>query len=198
MSMECTTAEGQDAQVLAPDDAALPPVRATNVSPVDTLVGVWSLVHTKPRNEKALAGHLAKLGIGFFLPLARCSRRYGGRTVQVQIPLFPGYLFLCGGEEERYATLTTHRAVNVIRVANQEGLKEELRHLYRVTTSEEPVDLYPGIRRGRRCRVIRGILKGLEGVVLRRRDVCRVYVAIEILGQSAEVEIDPSLLEPID
>ena len=98
-------------------------------SSIDSLEGRWWLVHTKPRNEKAIAVDLAARGIGFFLPLARLHRRYGGRTTQVQIPLFPGYLFLCGGEDERYATLMTHRAVNVIYAADQVGLKAELRQL---------------------------------------------------------------------
>ena len=91
----------------------------------------------------------------------------------------------------------THRAARVIRVVDQERLRSELRHVYQVTASDEPVDLYPGLRRGRRCRVVRGSLRGLEGVVLRRRDPCRMYVGVEVLGQSAEVEIDPSLLEVI-
>ncbi len=166
--------------------------------PIDAAEGLWWLVHTKPRNEKALASDLERKGIQYFLPLARHRRIYGGRTFQVEIPLFSSYLFLCGGEAERYATLMTHRAVQVIAVADQARLKAELRHVYRATTSDQPVDLYPGIKRGRRCRVMRGSLAGLEGVVIRRRGMCRVYLGVEILGQSAEVEVDPSLLEVID
>jgi len=167
-------------------------------SPIDVLGGLWWVVHTKARNEKALATDLDHLGVGYFLPLARVRRRWGGRTATVRVPLFPGYLFLCGGYEERYATLMTHRAANVIEVGDQEGLRHDLRQIYRTVTGELPVDLFPGIRRGRRCRVVAGSLKGVEGVVLQRRSVCRVYVAVTILGQSAEVEIDPGLLEAVD
>ncbi len=122
---------------------------------------------------------------------------YGGRSQFVDIPLFPGYLFLSGGEHERYTTLMTHRAVQVIQVVDQERLKTELRHVYRAISSGRPVELYPGIQRGRRCRVVRGPLAGIEGIVLRRRDTWRVYLGVEILGQSAEVEVDPSSLEII-
>ncbi len=167
-------------------------------SPIDTLRGQWWVVHTKARNEKALAANLDSLNISYFLPLARVRRRYGRRVTQVRMPLFPGYLFLCGGAHERYATLMTHRAANVIDVADQERLKADLRQIYRAVNSEVPVDLYPGIRRGRRCRIVGCSLAGLEGVVLRRRGVCRVYLAVESLGQSAEVEIDPGLLEVIE
>ena len=117
---------------------------------------------------------------------------------QVRIPLFPGYLFLCGGSDARLVALRTHRCANVLEVADQERLKADLRHIHRVVESKEPVDLYPRLRRGCRCRVITGTLAGLEGVVLRRRGLWRVYVGVEFLGQSAELEIDPMLLEVID
>ena len=160
--------------------------------------GYWWLVYTKPRNEKALAGDLERLRIRHFLPLARVKRRYSGRTRYLQVPLFAGYMFLRGGVEERYATMDTRRVVNVIEVKDQVRLKHDLRQVGLATTSTEPLDLYPGIRKGRRCRVVAGGLKGLEGIVQRRRDACRVYVAVDVLGQSAELEIDPSLLEIIE
>jgi transcription termination/antitermination protein NusG len=167
-------------------------------SPLDSYIGRWWVVHTKSRNEKALATDLDRRGIAYFLPLVQTRRRYGGRVVYLQLPLFPGYLFLCGGEDERYETLMTHRAAAVITVVDQARLGAELRHVYRVTAAPGAVDLYPGLRRGRRCRVVRGSLAGLEGVVLRRRGMCRIYVGVEVLGQSAELEIDPSLLEAIE
>ncbi len=166
--------------------------------PIETFVGDWWVVHAKARNEKALGFDLEKLGIGYFLPLARVKRQYGRRRILVEIPLFPSYLFMCGGRDERSETLGTHRAANVIQVLDQRELKEQLRQIHRVTTSGKPVDLYTGLKRGTHCRVIRGCLKGLEGVVLRRRGTCRIYVAVEALGQSAELEIDADLLEAID
>ena len=173
-------------------------IEGQDLSPIDDLVGQWWLVHTKSRQEKALAADLRELNIGVFLPLARVRRHYGQRALQVQIPLFPTYLFMCGDEDARYATLMTHRAAQVIAVADQQRLKEELRQVHRVTASEHPVDLYPGLRKGRRCRITSGSLQGLEGVVIRRAGVCRVYLGVEVLSQSAELEIHPELLEIID
>lgn len=164
----------------------------------DAFGGYWWLVHTKSRQEKALADHLEKMAIGYFLPLVEMKRKYGKRVFHLQVPLFPGYLFLQGGHDERYAVLMTHRAAKVIDVVDQERLKTELRHVQCVVMSDEPVDLFPMIKRGRRCRVVKGSLAGLEGVVVRRRSTCRVYIGVEALGQSAELEIDPALLEIID
>ena len=164
----------------------------------DTFGGRWCALRTKSRNEKALASDLRRMEIGHFLPLVPTARHYGGRLRRVELPLFPGYMFLCGGEAERTAALTTHRVAGVLEAGDQEGLKTDLQRIHRLVSGDEPVDLYPGLREGRRCRVVGGSLVGLEGVVLRRRGVCRVYIALAMLGQSAQVEIDAALLEAID
>ena len=173
-------------------------VDTTETCLINVYTGRWWLVHTKSRNEKALASDLSALGIQYFLPLIQVKRKYASRVCCTDIPLFPGYLFMCGGDDEHYATLMTHRAAAVINVVDQERLRTELRHVYLVTMSSESVDLYPGLRRGRRCRIVRGSLAGLEGIVLRRRGSCRIYVGVEALGQSVELEIDPSMAEAID
>ena len=167
------------------------------IAPSDSLPGRWWLVHTKSRNEKALAAHLDRRGIDYFLPLVRPGQHNGGHQASIEIPLFPGYLFLRGGDEQRYVTLTTHRAAAVLNVFEQERLTAELATLHRAITGPESIDLYPGIREGRRCRIRSGHMRGVEGVVIRRRGVCRVFLAIGILGQSAEFEIAPALLDLI-
>jgi len=45
---------------------------------------------------------------------------------------------------------------------------------------------------------VRGTLGGLEGVVIRRRGPWRVYVGVDFLGQSAELEIDAADLVILD
>lgn len=165
---------------------------------IDRLDGRWWVLHTKPRNEKALARDLSAHGAGWFLPLVRLQRTYGRRSVHVEVPLFPGYVFLCGCLEDRLAALQTHRVANVLEVADQEGMRIDLSQVYRALSGDKAVDLYPGIRTGRRCRVSGGSLVGMEGVVIRRRNVWRVFLAVHALGQSAELEIDAALIELID
>jgi transcription antitermination factor NusG len=86
----------------------------------------------------------------------------------------------------------------VIRVPNQSQIEQELHEVRRLVSSDCPIDVCPAVVAGRRCSVTSGPLKGLEGVVIRRRDSCRVHVAVEVLGQGAEVEIDAGLLQVID
>ncbi len=168
------------------------------MGPAETVGGDWWLVHTLPRQEKALAADLDKLRIAYFLPLVRTRRRYGQRVRQIELPLFPSYLFMCGGGQERYAALMTHRAVAVLPVGDQERFKRELLDMRRVMSGLDTVKVYRGLQRGQRFRVRSGSLMGVEGVVRRERRTCQLFVGIEILQQSAVLEIEPQLLEPIE
>ena len=157
------------------------------------------MLHTKPRNEKALARDLYDRGLNYFLPLVAAARCYGRRRLEVLIPLFPSYLFLtCLSEGERFEALTTRRVVRMIEINDQACFRTELEQLRRVLTAGNKVDLYPSIKRGRLCRVMSGSLKGLEGVVTTRRNNGRIFLSVGTLGQSAMVNIDVVCLEPID
>ncbi len=165
---------------------------------IDAFIGRWWVLHTRARNEKVVASALARIDVQHFLPMVRRTRTYAGRPRQTEIPLFPGYVFLCGGEEDRLTALKTNRVAHVLEVADQEGIRHDLRQIHCAVRGDEPIDLFPGLRVVCRCRVTSGSLVDLEGVVIRRRGLWRVYVGVEFLGQSAELEIDPAMLEMID
>ena len=186
---------GIPSEVLAPEP---PMVRGGDAS-IEASSGRWWVLHTKARNEKALAGQLHDFGVAYFLPLIRVPRTYGRRRVEVLIPLFPGYVFAAyETEEDRYRVLDTHRVANAISVSDQERLKRELEQIRRALMAQTCVGLYPGIRVGRRCRVSSGPLRGIEGVVTRRGRTGRVHLDVGLLGQSAVLEVEMTLLEAID
>ena len=191
-----------DSGVLIPSTPGREPLNPAIVAPpqipVDAYEGRWWVLHTRARNEKAVALELQRANILHFLPLVRHQRRYGGRVRRVEIPLFAGYVFLCGDAHERQLALRTKRVAQVLEVPGQERFRADLRQIQRLVESDEPVDLFPRLQEGSRCRVTSGSLVGIEGTVLRRRGPWRVYVSVEFLGQSAELEIDPTLLEVLD
>lgn len=179
-------------------DRSLPITPHYDPPAIESCSGLWYVLHTRARNEKATAADLTRLGIQNFLPLIRYRRLYGGKRRRVEIPLFPGYLFMCGDRADREAALRTNRVAQILDVSDQAKIRNDLHQVHRVVTSEETVDFYPKLRRGTRCRVVSGTLQGLEGVVIRRSGPWRVFVGVDFLGQSAELEIDPTLLAIID
>lgn len=166
--------------------------------PRDHNEGRWWVLHTKSRNEKALALQLCDFRINFFLPLVKMIRRYARRHVETQVPLFPGYLFaIYRSYDDRLRVLETRRVANNFEVTDQYRLTIELEHIRHALVAGDRLRLFPGIRMGRRCRILAGPLKGLEGVVVRRGKKGCIFLAVDILGQSATVDVDLSLVEPV-
>ena len=158
----------------------------------------WWAVYTKTRQEKSLARNLVKLKVPFYLPLVAKDHRYGGRRVQSFNPLFSGYLFLYGSEEDRVKSLTTNRISRVLKVPEQELLYHDLKQVHRLIESDEPLTIEQRLGPGQRVRVREGAFMGLEGTVTSRVRRCRLVVAVTFLQQGISIEIDDYLLEPLD
>ncbi|MBN2211958.1 MAG: UpxY family transcription antiterminator [Sedimentisphaerales bacterium] len=175
-----------------------PPILYPEQIDIEAVDRPWWVAHTRSRNEKALAWFLHKYDIGYFLPLRKKQTHRKGRKIKVLMPLFSGYLFFYGNEEERYHALTSNRIAQVLTVTDQVGLAKELKQIHQALQSGLPIDAHPGLKKGMRCRVTQGPLMGAEGVIEERKNVTRIYLKVEILGQTAAVEINPDLLEALD
>ncbi len=175
-----------------------PPVAYPEGTLIREMKGKWWVAHTKARNEKSLAWDLLKRGTSYFLPMVEKVRVAGGRRVKSILVLFPGYLFFCGGEEERYKAMTTNRIAATIEVVEQENLVKELSNIQTVMSGPKQLDPFPYLQAGRRCIVTAGALKGVEGLLVRRKNVDRLVLRVQVLGQAVSTEIDASLVETID
>jgi transcriptional antiterminator RfaH len=158
----------------------------------------WFALYTKARQEKSLARELLKYGVPFYLPLVRQTRVARGRKRISLVPLFGGYLFLYGSEEERVRGLTTNRVSRVLAVEDPDQLVFDLRQLHQLIAANAPLTVESRLSPGQRVRVRQGAFGGLEGLVLKRRGQTRLLVSINFLQQGASVEIDDFLLEPLE
>jgi transcriptional antiterminator RfaH len=175
-----------------------PPIIWPEAQSIRDFTGLWWVAHTKSRNEKALAHDLVAKNIRYFLPMTWKVQRRSHRTLRSLLPLFSGYLFFCGQETERVELLRTNRVANVIIVKDQEKLLKELIQFEQALRAGAPLTPYKYIKAGQRCRVVAGPLLGLEGIVIQIKNVSRLLLQIDMLGQAASVEIDIDLIEPID
>jgi transcriptional antiterminator RfaH len=158
----------------------------------------WFAIYTKARQEKSLARELLRFHVPFYLPLVKKTAASRGRRRTSQVPLFGGYLFLFGAEEERVRCLATNRISRVLTVEQPEQLLFDLRQFRRLIAANAPLTIESRLAPGRSVRVRQGAFAGLEGTVLKRRGETRLLVAINFLQKGASIEIDDFLLEPLE
>jgi len=175
-----------------------PPIIPPDVESLRDFVGQWWVAHVKSRNEKALAHDLLRKNISYFLPMSWKVHRQSGRTIRSLLPLFSGYLFFCGRENERIELLRTNRVANLIVVNDQKTLIDELAQIEIALRAGAPLIPHKYLKVGQRCRIIAGPLAGLTGIIVRAGNTARLLLQVDILGQAAAVEIDIDMIELLD
>lgn len=175
-----------------------PPVVWPEEKSICDFTGLWGVAHTKSRNEKALAQDLIRKGISYFLPMSLKVRRRRDRTIRSLLPLFSGYLFFCGDENQRIELLRTNRVANLIEVKDQQKLLAELVQIEQALRAGVPLSPHKYIKVGQHCRVIAGPLADLQGIVLKTKRTVRLVLQINMLGQAASVEMNTDMIETID
>jgi len=155
----------------------------------------WWALHTKPRQEKALARQLLAEETPFYLPLIPRSRSVRGRRVKSMLPLFGGYLFLFGSDDERLRSLAGSRIVQALPVPPGSELLHDLQKVRDLIAAGVPLTPEARLQPGRRVRVKTGPLMGLEGVVVSRRGEDRLLIAVHFLEQGVSVQISDFQVE---
>ena len=158
----------------------------------------WWCLHTKPRQEKAIARHLLSKGVFHYLPQVRHeSRTPGGRKIQSLLPLFRGYMFLLGDDGEKLEALQGNRVAKILTVPDQHDLHEELRQVHTLLSSGLPISQEPELVIGTRVQIIVGPLKGVIGTIVRRGDRDRFVAQVRFLGRGAMVDLLNWQVEPL-
>jgi transcriptional antiterminator NusG len=159
----------------------------------------WYAVSTRSRQEKVAASMLESFGIENFLPLAMERRQWSDRKQVVNLPLFPGYLFVRIPmlHELQLRVLKVpgvvkfignHAGPQAIPDAEIEGVQIVLSHRIPCTPCSIP-------RVGDRVRVFRGLLAGIEGTFVRSGSDTRLVISVEMIQQSISVQVDASDVE---
>jgi transcription antitermination factor NusG len=160
--------------------------------------GAWFLLRTRSRHEKIVANDLAARGVLHYLPLTNCIRYYGNRKTLVEIPLFPGYVFLRGAAEDAYAVDRFGRIAQIIQIPNQKRVNEELRNIWLALSKDAQLCQYPYFHKGVRVEVRSGPFRGLQGVIEDWGKRNRLLLQVEILGRGVSLEVDAALLDIIE
>jgi transcription antitermination factor NusG len=159
----------------------------------------WYAVYTSANHEKRVATHLSQRSVEQFLPTYTSVRKWKDRRVTLDLPLFPGYVFVRFPLRERLRVLQVPGVAKLvgfggIPAALPEAEIEGLRSGLASGIHAEP---HAFLTAGRKVRVKRGPMTGLQGILLRRKGRTRLVVSLELIQRAMAVEIDEADVEAV-
>jgi transcription antitermination factor NusG len=165
----------------------------------DTESCLWFALHVRSRCEKAVSASLRSKGYEEFLPLYRSRNRWSDRVKDVDLPLFPGYVFCRFDPGRRLPILTTPGIVAIVGAGKTPEPVEpaELAAIQSLAQSGLPAIPWPYLKTGERVRIEHGALEGCEGILTAVKKELRVVLSVTLLQRSVAVEIDRDFIRPV-
>ncbi len=160
----------------------------------------WYAAYTRANHERRVTYRLAECGVDCFLPQYESVRNWKDRRVRLQMPLFPGYVFVQLALRNRLHVL--QQVPGIVRLVGFNGvpahLPEEDIRILRSGLSRDPwVVPHPYLSTGRRVRISAGPFVGLEGILRRKKSNLRVIVSLELIQRSVAVDVDSADVVPL-
>jgi len=161
----------------------------------------WYVYYTKSRHEKKVKELLERRGFDVFLPMQKVLRQWSDRKKKVETPLFNSYIFV-RTEEHRISDVLQipgvswnirHNGKPAVLHANE----YDLINRFLATGLTLEVLATPDLRQGDQVKVIDGPLRGMYGVLVGTADDTRFLVALDSIGQSIRVTLEPHLMKRI-
>jgi transcription antitermination factor NusG len=165
----------------------------------DYSVMQWYALYTCANHEKRVSEQLGCRQIENFLPVYESRRKWRDRQVTLQRPLFQSYIFVHMALQDRHNVLRVPGVAQIVAFGGRPApiAEEELRRIREILRRGTRIEPHPYLQVGRRVRVRSGALTGLEGIIVRRKKLARLVVAIELIQRAVAVEISEGLLEPL-
>jgi transcription antitermination factor NusG len=159
----------------------------------------WYAAHTHANHEKRVAEQLGRRDVEHFLPLYQSVRKWSDRRKRLEIPLFPGYIFVRLPYRERLRVLEIPSVARLVGFNNlptplPDAEMEALRNGLTGPLHAVP---HPYLKAGRRVCIIRGPLEGCQGIFLRTKGNSRVVLSIDLIMRSVAVDINAEDAAPV-
>lgn len=158
----------------------------------------WFAVRVRSNFERQVGMMLTGRGFDTFLPTYRERRCWSDRIKELDVPVFPGYMFCKLDPQRPMHLLTTPGVVNIVGIGKRpEPISDEeiaaVRLIVEKTLTARP---WPFLHVGQKIRVHRGPLSGVEGFLVDFKSGYRVVVSVTLLQRSVSAEVDGAWICP--
>ena len=152
----------------------------------------WYAVWTRSRHEQVVRTQLDEKQVAAFLPTMTRWSRWKDRKKQIDVPLFPGYVFARFDPGERLAVLKCSGVVSIVSFNGEPAPvpDHEIESIRTLVASTLPYDPCPTIKTGTLVEVSHGPLKGVVGRLTRKGSQARLVLSVDLIGQAVSVQVD--------
>jgi len=159
----------------------------------------WYAVFTVPQNEKAVVRHLDIRDIESFLPTYETVRLWKNRQrVKIRVPLFPTYLFVHISCSDRTRVLQTPGVLQIVGKGRESvPLPDSEIECLRVSSCAHQIEPYRDLVIGEKVRIKNGVMRGVEGTLVRKTSGMRFVLTLELISQHAAIQVNAKDLEPL-
>jgi transcription antitermination factor NusG len=173
--------------------------RERAISSTDSAQLRWYAAYTYANHEKRVREQLEQRSVESFLPVYETVRRWKDRRMHLQMPLFPGYVFV---RMELVDRLRVLQVPSVVRLVGFNGHlsalpDEEIDGLKKGLAGGVRAEPHPFLTAGRRVRLKSGPLAGMQGILLRWKGNLRVVISIGLIQRAVAVDAEAADVEAI-
>lgn len=160
----------------------------------------WFAVFTTSRHEKRVEDHFRVREIESFLPLYRMRRQWkDGSKGAVQFPLFPNYIFVRIERNGRVPVLEVPGVLSIVGGGRESmSVPESYIHCLQEGLQQGKIEPHSYLTNGRKVRIRSGVMAGMEGILLRKKNDFRVVLTLQMIMKSVKVEVALDEIEPAD
>jgi transcription antitermination factor NusG len=159
----------------------------------------WYGLRTRHQHEKVAATSLSNKGFDVFLPLYDTVRQWKGRKKCLSLPLFPCYVFLRGNLGRWREVVTSPGVQDFVQFCGRAARipEEEINSIKRILGTSLQAEPHVFLNCGDWVKVISGPLNGVEGILVRKKNLFRLVLTVEMIGKAVSVEVDSTTVERI-
>ena len=156
----------------------------------------WRVLHVVANHEKRVAQHLTARSLEHYLPLYAVRSKWTDRIVDLERPLFAGYVFVRFPGEARISVVSAPGVLRLLGSGVGETVSAaEIERIREGLASGCILRPHPTVSVGELVRVHRGVFAGVEGIVTELRHQCKVVIALAATKQCFSLEMDMDDIE---
>jgi transcription antitermination factor NusG len=159
----------------------------------------WFAIMARTGREKSATLLLENAGYECLLPVSKYTRHWSDRIKEVELPLFPGYLFCRMDPHNRLPVLMTPGVIQIVGVGKSPipVEEEEIAAIQRVVKNGLATMPWPYLQVGHVARIEEGPLRGMTGIIVRIKSGMKLVLSVSLLQRSVAVEIDRSWISGV-